>query len=295
MAPMDEFDAYAPPQIDEGSSATRKKSKKKKASGAIAEAIARLNEHLADAEAVARDRKEVGGKLRGVTIGFIVFTILMGVGAIGLLDARPGRIETDPIVMASVILAGFFTFMTILLVIMDLTFPSRDISTSPENTTKYFFKAIAMNRLGYAWATLCPTAREQTVETPAIGAIPVQPGTFTLLRTAELKDYTQAFARPGNGQMRTMQIKRSVLVREEGDVATVEVALAFQSWPQWAQLISVVALVLFRLVGSIVFVILFFALRKTHEVVFQKTLIRGSNGVWYVYSGDLLEGTSESA
>jgi hypothetical protein len=89
--------------------------------------------------------------------------------------------------------------------------------------------------------------------------------------------------------MRTMQIKRTTLLREDGDVAIVEVDAVFQSWPQWAQILCVIAFVIIRLLGLVLFLVLYFSLRKTHAVVIRKTLIRGSNGVWYVYSGNLLE------
>lgn len=289
---MDEFDAYAPPVADSGKAAPKKRKKKSAVMlGAVADAIDRLNEHLADANAVALDRQEIGGKLRRPTIVFVVLTVLMGLVALVTIGSRETSFGMDPIVFASALLAGFLLFITIILVAVDLQFASRDVPTSPENTTKYFFKAIAMARFGYAWATLCPTAREQSVETPSLGPIPVGEGTFTLRRPNDLKDYTATFARPGNGQMRTMQIKRAELVNEDGDVATVEVTAVFQSWPQWAQLISVVAFVVIRLIGIILFLILFFSLRKNHEVTFRKTLIRGSNGIWYVYSPDVLEGS----
>ena len=95
--------------------------------------------------------------------------------------------------------------------------------------------------------------------------------------------------------MRTMQIKRVTLLNEDGDVAVVEVTALFQAWPQWAQIISVIAFVIMRALGAILFLILFFTLRKTHETIFRKTLIRGRNGIWYVYSADLLEGASLSS
>lgn len=89
--------------------------------------------------------------------------------------------------------------------------------------------------------------------------------------------------------MRTIQIKRTTLLSEEGDVAIVEVHAVFQSWPQWAQILCVIAFVIIRLLGLVLFLVLFYTLRKTHEATFRKTLIRGNNGVWYVYSGNLLE------
>jgi len=289
---MDEFDAYAPPQTDVGTSAPRKKRKKKSAtSGAIAEAITRLNEHLEDASAVAHDRKEAGAKVRGVTIGFVIFAVISAAGATFLFTSNSSsRLEPAEIGLATITVV--FALIAVLLLVVDLRFLPRDKPASPEETLKHFFKAMTMGRLGYAWAALCPTAREQSVEPPALGPIPIGPGSFRLRQTSDLKDYTQTFARPGNGQMRTMQIKRATLLEEDGDVAVVEVTALFQAWPQWAQILSIIAFVIARIVGAILFLVLFFSLRKTHEVVFRKTLIRGSNGIWYVYSADLLEGAS---
>lgn len=286
---MDEFDAYAPPKTESGAASPKKKRKSKKAlSGDIAEAIARLNEHLADANAVERDRQEAGGRLRRPTIGFIAFTAIATLAAgVVIANGRPGRWE--PAEFGFAVFVGFLVFITLILVVVDLRFPLRDQPASPEATLKHFFQAISMARFGYAWASLCPTAREQSVEPPELGPIPVGVGSFTLRTSNELKDYTAAFARPGNGQMRTMQIKRTTLLREEDDVAVVEVHAMFQSWPQWAQILSIVGLVLIRLLGVLIFLVVFFALRKTHEVTFRKRLIRGSNGVWYVYSPQLLE------
>ncbi|HMY16325.1 MAG TPA: hypothetical protein PKA58_08330 [Polyangium sp.] len=286
---MDEFDAYAPPQADTGGMVPKKKRKSKKAlSGDIAEAIARLNEHIADANAMERDRREAGGRLRRPTIGFIVFSAIACLAAaVVISNGRSSRWE--PAEFGFAVFAGFLAFMTIILVVVDLRFPLREQSISPEETLKYFFRAIAMARFGYAWSALCPTAREQSVEPPDLGPVPVGSGSFTLRTTQELKDYTATFARPGNGQMRTVQIKHVTLLREEDDVATVEVHAVFQAWPQWAQIVSIVGLVIIRIVGIIIFFTLYFILRKTHEVTFRKKLIRGSNGVWYVYSPQILE------
>lgn len=291
---MDEFDAYAPPKADTGTSAPKKKSKKKKAvSGAVAEAIERLNEHIQDADAMANDRREAGGRFRRPTIGFMIFCVFVVGGTAFVLNSNQSR-NWDNVGTALVGFAAFFVVITAILVGVDLAFLPREKPASPEDTLKHFFKAISMARLGYAWSALCPTAREQSVEAPVLGPIPVGPGTFMLRRTSDLKDYTQTFARPGNGQMRTMQIKRLTLVAEAGDVAVVEVTAMFQAWPQWAQMIAVVCFVIIRALGAVVFLVLYFALRKNHEVVFRKTLIRGSNGLWYVYSADLLETNAPS-
>ena len=253
-----------------------------------------MNEHLADGSAVAFDLKEAGSKLRGATIVFVVIA-LAAIGAAAYFATNMRRSSEETIAIAVGAMAFLFTFIAITLVVVDLRMPLRNVPTPPEETLKHFFKAIALGRLGYAWAALCPTAREQTVETPVLGPIPVSYHSFTLRRTEDVKSYTQTFARPGDGHMRTMQIKRAVLISEEGDVAVVEVTAYFQAWPQWAQIVSIVAFVLSRALGGILFLALYLALRKTHEVTFRKTMIRGNNGVWYVYSGDLLEGAGQNS
>jgi hypothetical protein len=291
---MSEFNPYAPPAAEVGEARPAKKSKKKKLSGAITEAIERLNEHLSDASAVAFDRQEAGGKLRTVTVVFIVIALAtIGLTAYAAMNIR--RSSDEPMVYGVSALAFIFTILAVILVVVDVRMPPRDQPVAPEETLKHFFRAMTLGRFGYAWAALCPTAREQKVETPVLGQIPVEFGSFALRNTTDLKQYTQTFARPGGGQMRTMQIKHAALVREEGDVATVEVTALFQSWPQWAQIASVIALVIIRIVGIILFLVMFFALRKTYQVTFTKTLIRGKNGVWYVYSGDLLEGAGQNS
>lgn len=288
-AEMDEFNPYAPPEAGGavGTSKSRKKAKRPVARG-IAEAIERLNEHLADSNAVAHDRKEAGGRLRGATIGFIVASGLLLV-ATAVLMIRSKSIRWQPEEVVTSILAGFISFLTLILVAVDLQLALRDKPGTPEKTLKDFYRSVALGRLGYAWAILSPTAREQTIGPPVLGDLPITDGTFVLRSTRDLKEFTQTFVRPGNGQMRTMSIKHVTLLQEDGDVAIVEVTAQFQAWPQWAQIISVVAFVIARLVGALLYLILYFALRKTHDVTFRKTLIRGSNGVWYIYSPDWLD------
>lgn len=285
---MNEFNPYAPPEAEVGAGARTAKKKTKAKSGAIVTAIERLNEHLADPNAVAFDRKQAGGKLRTVTVVFVAITVVV-IGILGYVTTTMNGSGAEAAMMATGLVAFIFGLLAIILLVVDLRMVPRDQPASPEATLKHFFKAIALGRLGYAWAALCPTAREQTVETPALGQIPVGAGSFTLRSTEDFKRYTQTFARPGSGQMRTMQVKQATLLSENGDVADVELTVQFQAWPQWAQVLGVLGFVFVRLLGVVIFLVLFFALRKTHNVMVRKTLIRGSNGVWYVYSGDILE------
>jgi hypothetical protein len=283
-----ELNPYAPPEAgpDEPAKGKKKKKKKGRASGAIAEALARLNEHVAEPAKVEIDTKEAGGRLRGATMGFIAFAVMAALGTAALGGARN---FDDPVFFIAGIFAFVFVVLAVTLVIVDLTIVPRATVAPPDAMLKSYLKSLAMGREGYAWACLCPTAREGTVRTPVLGPVIVSPGEFVLEKPSNVKAYASSFLRVGGGQIRNVQIKRVSLVREDGDVAVVEVHAAFQSWPQWANIVAVVAFVINRVLGAILFLVLFLSLRKRHEATFRKTLLRASNGLWYVYTGDLFE------
>ncbi|MRG96604.1 hypothetical protein [Polyangium spumosum] len=282
----EEMNPYAPPEAGPGERATTKKKKKRPASGAITEALERLNQHIDDTSAMALDQKEAGGRLRVVTMVFA------GIAALALVSMVAGLMtfsSREPAFFLLIIFPVVFTILAVTLVAVDLTIVPRDRPASPDVTLRSYLRSMAMGRQGYAWACLSPTARAQTVNPPVLGDIPLGAGTFALATPAGVKDWSSTFARVGHGQIRSVQVKRASIVREDGDVAEVEVHVVFQAWPQWANMVAAVAFVLIRLLGAILFLVLYLALRKRHEVTFRKTLLRGKNGLWYVYAGDLFE------
>jgi len=284
----DELNPYAPPEAGPGERAAAKKKKKQKrpASDAIAEALARLNRHIDDASAVAVDHKEAGGRLRGVTIVFVVLAAVAIVSMIMAVQTIPSR---EPAFALLIIFPIVFGILAVALCAVDLTIAPRGTPAGPEATLRSFLKAMAMGRQGYAWACLSPTARAQIVDPPVLGEIPIGSGRFSLATPSGLKDWSSTFIRIGHGQIRSAQVKRASIVRDDGDVAVIEVHAIFQAWPQWANIVAAIAFVVIRLLGAILYLVLFLALRKRHEVTFRKTLLRGKNGLWYVYAGDLFE------
>ncbi|TKD03519.1 hypothetical protein [Polyangium fumosum] len=283
----DELNPYAPPEAGPGERATKKKKKQKRpASDAIAEALARLNRHIDDASAVAVDQKEAGGRLRGVTVVFVALAVAAIVSMILAVQTIPSR---DPAFALLIIFPILFGILAVALVAVDLTVVPRGTPARPEATLRSFLKAMTMGRQGYAWACLSPTARAQTVVPPILGEIPIGSGSFSLATPSGLKDWSSTFIRIGHGQIRSVQVKRVSIAREDGDVAEVEVHAIFQAWPQWANIVAAVAFVVIRLLGALLYLVLFLALRKRHEVTFRKTLLRGKNGLWYVYAGDFFE------
>jgi len=267
----------------------KKKKKKGRGSAAIDEALERLEAHIADPTRVEDDRKQAGRKLRVVTMFFIAFAVLAVFLPIrfGIITEWSHWRDTELIIAG--MSAAVFVILAIVLVAVDLSIVPRDKPAPADATLKSYLKSLAMGRSGYGWACLCPTARDTPVKTPELGDVTVTHGEFTLHSPDSLKAYTSSFMRVGNGQIRNLQLKRVSIVETDGDVAVVEVHAVFQSWPQWANMLAVVAFVFIRLLGAILFLVLYLSMRKRYETTFRKTMLRGSNGLWYVYTGDMFE------
>jgi hypothetical protein len=279
MSEPSDLNPYAPPTSDTQAPAVRRK-KRKSHDSDIEEALERLREHLADPAAVAHDKATAGPRVRAV--GWISGLVAAAAAAAAVVGQKELAMFVLGLVIAAV--AGIFA---IVLLALDLSLVPRDQRASPEATLKSFLKSIGMGRNGYAWSALCPTAREQTVRTPDIAPVEAVEGDFSLASENEFKAYVSSFARPGQGKMRTMAVKKVLVNRIDGDVASIEAELVFQSWPQWISIAIAVGAVVFR-PAIIVGVILLYTLRKKREVRCTKTMLRADNGVWYVYDGDLL-------
>ena len=284
MSDASDINPYAPPKSDVDAPARRVVSARHH-DGDIQQALAMLRQHVADAAWVDHDRRIAGPRIR--PHGWV--SALICVAAIGGAVVTT-QIGGDMAVALAIngIIAMVAFIMALAFLIMDVSLVRRDRASTPEATVKAFFKSISAGRFGYAWATLAPSARAQTVPTPDLGPIQVVQGDFSLETEKGMKDYTAAFARPGKGTMRTMAAKKVLVRAIDGDVAKIDVELAFQSWPQWVSIVMAIGAIIFRPL-IIVGVVLFFVMRKKHEVRCTKTMLRAPNGVWYVFAGDLVE------
>ena len=286
MSEPSEFNPYAPPKAENEGTQTRTR-KRHRGQGDIEDALARLDEHLSDTENVRRDVAAAGARIRTVTIVMAV----LGTAALGAIFAtNTSSHRVNPAQAVSLIVAIFCGILAIVLLALDLSLAPHGQPSTPEAALKSFFKSMAMGRNGYAWARLSPTAREQTVRTPALGEIATTPVEISMSGgAAAMKTYAGSFARAGGGSMRTMAVKKVTVVDAKDDVAVIEAELAFQSWPRWVSILLGVSFVVFRL-AAIVGIILYFALRKKHDTRVRKTMLRGRDGAWYVYDADLIEG-----
>jgi hypothetical protein len=289
---MESYNPYAPPKAsddDGGKPRRRKKKSKYRGDAAIDEAIDRLNEFLSDPANVAADRQARGARVRPVTIVMLVLAALGVITGVVVLAGKPSR--SDEIIwILAFALGGVFALIGIIALVLDLKTVPRDEPAPPEAALKGFYSSLRFGRAGYAFTCLCPTAREQTVQAPELDPVVTGPGSYEMSSPAGMKAYAQTFATPGHNQMRLMKIKRVTPESIEGDVARVTVEIEFQSWPRWIIFVAIPIFILIRLVGAIAYAVLYYTTRKVKTVEFTKTLIRGSNGVYYLLDPHVVEG-----
>lgn len=248
----------------------------------LREALQRLNEHVSNPGRVERDLHASMSRLYRSRLSFgVPFFVL------SLVLCVAGAGDPMSLLFPVGLILALVSWIISLLAIWHLSLVKRDTPAAPEATLKSFLKSFSMGRYGYAWATLCPTAREQTARVPSLGSVNTDDGAFPMAHEAGLAAYAQHFARPGGEKTHQMAVKRVVHVADDGDVATVKVDAEFQSWPSWVNIAA--ALGFFSGLGAIPVLILFVLIRERHKASFTKTLLRAQNGVWYVYDANLIE------
>ena len=133
------------------------------------EAMRRLRAHVADPSAVAADAQAIGPRVRVVT------WVFLGLALACLLIVAAASDVPAALIMGSVF-GGILGLCGLILLAFDLTMVKRDEPNEPDKVLKSFFRALAQGRNGYAFACLCPTAREQQVTPPQLGPVAVTPG-----------------------------------------------------------------------------------------------------------------------
>lgn len=279
MSDTGDLNPYAPPKTDAASATDFRARPAHQVPFELRKAIAALNAHLEDPSAVAMDRIATGRRIRAITLVF---------GALVPVSAAFSLLVGTDVAVAGWVFAGVFLLLAVILLVADLSVVARDQAADPQLALKAYLKTLGMGRDGYAWACLCPTAREQSIDAPPLGPVVTGAGTFSMQTRAGLKAYAQSFARAGGGQMRTFSPKQVTLAHVDQDVATVDVLAHFVSWPSWVSAATAIGFILFRPAG-LIGLVLMYTLRKRHEARFTKTMIRGKNSLWYVYDANLFE------
>lgn len=263
-------------------------------SAAIEAALAQLEQHLRNPDNLVQDR---AGEEPAVGRGWLITLGVLGALTVaGAVLSQGSAADSDGFIM--MILGGIF-FLVFGLVVLSLYLIGRSIgdmsgASDPGFALWRHLKAMPGGRVGTVIASLAPGARSQSVRPPVLDPVVVGPGEFTWQPKSRGKDFLKTFARQGHGQVRFMKMKKAdfsaMVSPDNANVATAEVKVEFISWPRWAQVLTIVLLVVARIVGIIVGVILWFTKRQVRSLVLTKTMIRGSNGLWYVFSPDIVEG-----
>lgn len=284
---------YAPPTLDTGAVATSTVSESGGATGRIdiTQAAAELRLHLADHGAVATDRALEGGPLRRGTIVLLTLTLvcLVGSGVVALTMPMAGTSPGIAVVLLGIGIAVIFGVSAAISWAHDRSIIPRRAADRPDAAMRAWLNAIRFGRSGYVVAAMCPTARRREMTAPSLRPVVTGPGAFVVDSAAAAQGWLQTFARMGTGQVRSLWIKDVDLVADHGDWAELRVRVRVQSWPNWANILSIALFVVIRLLGLVVGAVLFFTLRKQRDVAWSPRMLRGDDGSWYVLDAQIGE------
>jgi hypothetical protein len=248
----------------------------------VAEAIHRLNEHLSDPARVAQDRADT----RRFTIPQLVIAavvVVIGGVLVAFIDT------SSSVTIVAAVVFGVLALIAFAAVVLQLRITARARHTSPDVALRAFLVALPLGRNAFAVACLGPLARMRPASAPSIPPLPSVAGEFSVGNARGMGKYACTFCRPGHGQVRTMRVRRASIYAMRDDVADVEIEADFQTWPRWANIVSIIAFLLIRVLGAVVGAVLYFSLRKRARVVFTKRMIRGRDGLWYLLDARLFE------
>lgn len=289
---MDAANPFAPPAADSRPAGSVPEALRLDAA-ALAEARRRLDLHLRDPDAVAADRTAEGRRVRVITWTFLALPIIPL--AIVLLTPVTSAGSAGVAVIVGLIVAIALAVPAVLLLAQDLRVVPRSQAVDPVRALDGWLRACRLGRGGYLRSCLAPTARECTLAAPDLTPVVAGPGLFPADDPTALTAWVRTFARPGHGQVRWFSSRRMHLVAREGDLATVQVEVRSASWPQWANIVSVVLFLVVRVIGLVVGLVLFFTLRKRRTLVITKHLLCGRDGCWYLLDGGLDDGAAPLA
>jgi hypothetical protein len=303
---MDEFNPFAAPardaaeppkalanengeRDDEKADSERPDARASDLAKSYAKAIKRLNKHLANPQMVERDRVAQGRRFRPSTVGFTSFAVVLG--TISYIRVQMRFEGSDRIWMGIVLSSFVIGAVALMAIISDLISMPKKKKT-PLEAMDQFLTALRVTRFGHAWTMLAPTARKEEVVAPSLGVLPVQKTPKVLQSPAELEQYIKTF---WHSPMGNYLARWSVdLVEENGDVAIVKVEAVFRQERLWLIVVAAVVLGYFMLeLGGLGALLAMYFGGKGHQIDFLKTLIRGSDGHWYMYSGNFFESINE--
>jgi hypothetical protein len=243
MIQPDPFNPYAPPQRAEAP--VERGPRVAHDASSIQAALRDLEAYTRDPGALAQDLATAGPRIRIVTWASLGLLVLGAVlSGLGLQDHGPMLPFGLIILVLSAVVGSALLFA-------DLSLVPREQPGTPDASLKAWLRAVAMHRMGYAWVSLCPAARERPVVSPTVGDV-LSGGEKLYVSTVEgMKAYAGTFTRAKGGRIRQLSFKKPRVVEHDGDVAAVECELVFSSWPQWVTIVLAIGFMFFRLLGLV--------------------------------------------
>jgi hypothetical protein len=192
-------------------------------------------------------------------------------------------------------LAIFFSIFVLIFWLRDRSFIRRDQPADPARTMKAVLKAMSSTRSGYVLASLAPSARDREIETPDLAPVVTGHGVFVLADKPTVKEWLRTWACGDRSNVRWLKVKKVTLIEQHDRVADVEITLSITSWPQWANVVTIILWLLVRLVGVIIGLILWYSKRKVLTFRVVKRMIADRDGVWYLLDPDIGDGEGTPA
>jgi len=258
-------------------------------STALDEALRRLDEHLAiPANVTADDRLDDGWVPRPTLIAFAVLGLL----AVAIYGFAASQGATGAAHVLGIPIVFTLSIVALVVLARAVRIGPRSRATKPGIAALQHFRAMVVGRAGTVAAGLCPSAREESVQPPRLPPTETGAGTFELSNRREVVRFLKTFARTGASQVRWVKVKKLVSVEVDAgnpNVAVCRLMVAFRTWPQWANYLSVGLFLVVNFIGMFVALVLYYALSKRRTVTFDKTFIRGRDGLWYAALPDPIE------
>jgi hypothetical protein len=244
----------------------------------IQAALDALDRHLASPDANVLEDALAGRPMRAkivmfAAIGLIAFAWMAGAGSL------------VPILALALLLVTWLAWL------LDRRVRPRNELDTPHETLRAVLSAMRQGRAGYVLASLCPTARECKAAPPSFG-LPTR-ARFVMNDVGSVRSWLGTFATPWPGAHRFVAFARVYrhLGPADARVARVHVELLFEALP-WTWTLAGVMLTTFWIGGAWVLgllVGLYFAIAARRRVAVTRTLIKGTNGRWYVLTADLFD------
>jgi hypothetical protein len=250
---------------------------------ALAQALAELNRHLSDPEKLAAD-----ARLEDAVVPrhyWLALAITLGSGMAAFVA---GSLDQEVEWLAPL---GFIAVASGLLALVFILITSwrvgrRRRALTPEKACKQQLKAMFLGRTG-TWAVgICPSARSALVRPPQIPPLPMGSELYRIDQRRDASRFLKVFCRTGDGHVRWSRLRKvfpANVLSGQPEVAICKAKVHLRTWPQWANVVSLVLVVSASFIGIPVAALLYFGLRRQKTVMLEKTFLRGKNGLWYAF------------